>query len=349
MFLRNAWYCAGWDEDVTQGKDALVTRKIAGQRLVLYRIPSGRLIALADRCPHRRAALSLGRKEGDFLRCMYHGMKFAPDGTCVEVPGQSTIPDRACVRTYPVIEKDNWIWVWMGDPEKADPGLVCSAVGPGNPDWIIKTSQMHIQTNYRLEIANLADLSHVAWVHDKTVGGSIKFSEMKPRFTLTPRGLNTTTWVRSVPVTAAASHLFPDGTLFDIDMEIQHTVPCNWIMNFRLHLAGTEMNDFSNGQPVLDTWTCQSVTPCDEDSVDYYYSWGVRKDQYVPGLSEMLRDTLDVAFKEDAAVLEAQHLRMKESANEPMIDLALDAGPGKMLWVLDSLLKAEAREQAGSA
>lgn len=349
MFLKNAWYCAGWDYEVTQGKDSLVTRKIAGERLVLYRIPSGKLIAMADRCPHRQAALSLGRKEGDSLRCMYHGLKFAQDGSCVEVPGQATIPQRACVRTYTVVEKDNWIWVWMGDPAKADPGLICFSVGPGNPEWKIKTSKMHVKTNYRLEIANLADLSHLAWVHEKTVGGSPKYGQIAPKFTMTPRGLNTVFWARSVPATAGFAHLFPPGTLFDIGFDIQHTVPCNWIMHYTVYLAGTATEGDSNGQLVLDTWTCQTVTPCDEDSVDYYYSMGPRAEQDIPGLSEMMRETLDQAFREDAAVLEAQHLRVKEQPNIPVINIALDAGPGKMLWVLDKLLKEEAREESVTA
>ncbi|MGH8516338.1 MAG: Rieske 2Fe-2S domain-containing protein, partial [Panacagrimonas sp.] len=182
MFLKNAWYCAGWDSDVTTGKDALVSRKIANELLVLYRTTTGKLVAMADRCPHRQAALSLGRKEGDSLRCMYHGMKFSSDGVCTEIPGQSTIPERACVQTYPVVEKDNWIWVWMGEPTKADPNLICFSVGPGHPDWSIKTSQMRVNTNYRLEVANLADLSHLAWVHEQTVGGSPKYSSLKAQY-----------------------------------------------------------------------------------------------------------------------------------------------------------------------
>lgn len=344
MFLRNAWYCAGWDYEVTLGKDALVTRKIANQRLVLYRTSNGKLVVMADECPHRQAALSLGRKEGDSLRCMYHGMKFASDGVCTEVPGQSTIPERACVRTYPVVEKDNWIWVWMGDPEKADPGLICFSVGPGDPAWRIQTSKMRVNTDYRLEIANLADLSHLAWVHERTVGGSLQYSQIAPKFTLTPRGLNTKFWARSVPATAAFAHLFPPETLFDIGFDIQHTVPCNWIMHYTVHLAGTATEGDSNGQLVLDTWTCQTVTPRDEGSVDYYYSMGPRKEQDFPGLSEMMRETLDAAFREDARVLEAQYLRIKENPDMPRINIALDAGPGKMLWVLEKLLKEEAQE-----
>ena len=128
MFVRNAWYNAGWDHMFTQGKRSIVARQMAGERVVLYRKPDGQIAAMEDRCPHRQAALSLGQKEGDGLRCMYHGMRFGADGKCNEIPGQDTIPERACVRVYPVVEKDNWVWVWMGDKEKADPKLIPFAV-----------------------------------------------------------------------------------------------------------------------------------------------------------------------------------------------------------------------------
>jgi phenylpropionate dioxygenase-like ring-hydroxylating dioxygenase large terminal subunit len=85
---------------------------------------------------------------------MYHGIKFGPDGACVEIPGQTKIPHKARVRTFPVVEKNNWIWVWMGEPEQADESLICFAVGYDDPDWNIKTSEMHVDANYRLEVAN---------------------------------------------------------------------------------------------------------------------------------------------------------------------------------------------------
>ena len=345
MFLRNAWYCAGWDHDVTQGSASLVARKIAGMRLVLYRRLDGQLIALEDRCPHRHAALSLGRKEGDTLRCMYHGMRFDSDGKCVEVPGQDTVPARACVRTFPVVEKDNWIWIWMGDPALADPSKICFSVGPGDPEWRVKTSQTRVQANYRLEIANLADLSHLAWVHENTLGGSRMYADVQPDFTPLANGLNTKFWVYSVPATAAMQHLFPPDALFDLSFDITHTFPCNWVMNLKIHVAGTQTEGPSNGQQLLDTWTCQAVTPRDEDSVDYYYSWGPRAEQDAPGLSDMMRETLDAAFIEDQHVLEAQHVRIKENPDIPGINIAIDAGPGRMLRLLDKLLAEEAEAE----
>jgi vanillate O-demethylase monooxygenase subunit len=50
------------------------------------------VVALDDRCCHRAAPLSMGRVEGDDIRCMYHGMKFSADGKCIQIPGQEVIP-----------------------------------------------------------------------------------------------------------------------------------------------------------------------------------------------------------------------------------------------------------------
>ena len=86
MFLWNCWYAAAWDYEVN--KVGKLARTLLEKPIVMYRGESGQYIALDDRCCHRAAPLSLGRIEGDCIRCMYHGMKYGPDGICVEIPGQ---------------------------------------------------------------------------------------------------------------------------------------------------------------------------------------------------------------------------------------------------------------------
>lgn len=353
MFVRNAWYNAGWDHLFTQGKRSIVARQMAGERVVLYRKPDGQIAAMEDRCPHRQAALSLGQKEGDGLRCLYHGMRFGADGKCNEIPGQDTIPERACVRVYPVVEKDNWVWVWMGDKEKADPKLIPFAVGPSDPEWNIRTSQMQVEANYRLEIANLADLTHLAWTHRDTLGAHDlttrqQYTHIKPKFTMFPNAMRTQYVVRKVPINSFLSHLFPEGTLFDLDFDVMHTLPCTWVLHFKAFTAGDATEGPSNGQLVADTWTCQAVTPRNEHAVDYYYSWGAAKHCDFPGLSDLLRDVLNDAFTEDRHVLEAQQIRWNEKPDHPMVDIIHDAGPGKMLWLLDKTLKEEAKQAAAT-
>jgi vanillate O-demethylase monooxygenase subunit len=346
MFLKNSWYCAGWDYQLGRGRDDLLARRIAGEPIVLYRRLDGSGVAMEDRCCHRQAALHLGRIEGDCLRCMYHGMKFGPDGKCVEVPGQNHIPAGASVRTYPVVEKNNWIWVWMGDPAKADPGRICFAVGPGDPGWNIRTSQMSIKTNYRLEIANLVDLSHATWTHRKTLGGTDKWVTTKLTHTMTECGINSTYWMRSVPPPTALQHLFPPGMLVDAHVDVDVTLPCNFVIHFKVFSAGTATEGPSDGQLVLDSYSCQAVTPVDEGNLDYYYSWGpsVATDQHM--LAETLIGVLDAAFAEDKAVLEAQYRNWKERPDARMINIVHDAGPEKMLRLLDRLLAEEAAEEA---
>jgi vanillate O-demethylase monooxygenase subunit len=128
MFLCNCWYVAGWSHDIVAG--SLVSRRILGEPIVLYRKADGSVAALEDRCCHRLAPLSRGRIEGDDLRCMYHGLKFAPSGKCVEVPGQDLIPSTAVVGSYPVIEEDCWDLAVDGRLGVSRPGADPQSIEP---------------------------------------------------------------------------------------------------------------------------------------------------------------------------------------------------------------------------
>src|SRR6266446_7837832 len=115
IFLRNSWYVAAWNHELIDGRK--LARTILERPIVLYRGASGKVVALDDRCCHRAAPLSMGRIEGDDIRCMYHGMKFEPGGKCIQIPGQDMIPPKLGVRSYPVIERYNLIWIWMRSEE----------------------------------------------------------------------------------------------------------------------------------------------------------------------------------------------------------------------------------------
>src|SRR5436305_1671389 len=86
MFLKNCWYVACWDHELIDGK--LLARTLLEEPVLLYKAETGRVVALKDRCCHRGAPLSLGRREGECVRCMYHGLKFDPSGKCIQIPGQ---------------------------------------------------------------------------------------------------------------------------------------------------------------------------------------------------------------------------------------------------------------------
>ena len=102
MFLRNYWYVAAYDHEVS-GRP--MRRLILGEPVVLYRLEDGTPVALEDRCAHRHLPLSMGKLVGDTLQCHYHGLRYDRSGTCVRVPGQETIPRSARVRSSPLAER----------------------------------------------------------------------------------------------------------------------------------------------------------------------------------------------------------------------------------------------------
>jgi phenylpropionate dioxygenase-like ring-hydroxylating dioxygenase large terminal subunit len=108
---------------------------------------------------------------GDHLACGYHGLKFDVSGRCVEVPGQSLIPRGAKVRSYPVCEKWGAVWIWMGEPARADASKVPSLPWLADPKWTATPGYIHLKSNYQFLIDNLLDLTHVSYVHKKTLAG----------------------------------------------------------------------------------------------------------------------------------------------------------------------------------
>ena len=194
-YVRNAWYVAAWTDEIEAQKPFAVT--ILEEPVVIYRGESGRLVALEDRCVHRLAPLSLGRCEGDKLRCMYHGLLFDPAGSVVEIPGQDKIPPRARVRSYPVVARHSWVWIWMGDPQAADEDLIPPAVGLDHPDYILGHGHLDYAAEARLINDNLLDFSHLSYVHAESFQSGPVFAETQGKITPLERGIRYERWVEN--------------------------------------------------------------------------------------------------------------------------------------------------------
>ncbi len=169
MFLQDQWYAAALSREI---ETAPLGRTICGEGLVLFRTEGGALVALEDRCAHRHAPLSLGRVRGEAIECGYHGLCFDAAGTCVHIPGQNNIPPRARVRAYPVVDRHGWVWVWIGDPARADDALIPDFYWFDDPGWAGFQLYFHVQASAQLFVDNLLDLSHVAFTHEASIGSS---------------------------------------------------------------------------------------------------------------------------------------------------------------------------------
>src|SRR5262249_13716888 len=127
-----------------------------------------------DRCPHRFVRMSMGKRIGDTIQCGYHGLRFGAQGELVEKPNDKDNHNlKACLRSYPAIERYGVIWIWMGKPELADPASIPEfSCMSDKAHFTAMPGYSHIKANYELIVDNLLDLSHVHYLHPDIHAGS---------------------------------------------------------------------------------------------------------------------------------------------------------------------------------
>ncbi len=169
--IRNQWYAILESREVKPGKPIGVTRM--GEKLVLWRTAQGEVACMADLCPHRGVALSVGKLEGDCIQCPFHGFEYDTAGRCTLVPanGKTAEPPKALqARAYPARDAHGLIWIWWG-VLPARPALPpipwFSAIDDTLPN---RTVRDHWATHYSRAIENQLDVVHLPFIHHNTIG-----------------------------------------------------------------------------------------------------------------------------------------------------------------------------------
>lgn len=343
-YVRNAWYVAGWADEIEPGKPAAIT--ILGDPIVLWKSAGGAIHALADRCVHRMAPLSLGRCEGERLRCMYHGLLFASDGTVVEIPGQDTIPPQARVRSYPAVIRHSWAWVWMGDPALADEALIPPAVGLDHPDYILGHGQLDYEAEARLINDNLLDFSHLTYVHAESFGPGPQFAATPARITPLDRGIRYERWTEN----SIGSSSRRSETPMDSFMVYDFLIPGVLLMTGGIYPLGTARSlDYGAPDPELAvggvTFTSQAVTPMGDKTARYFFSWGPHRKFGDEAHRDMLMGIAAKAFAEDKVMIEAQQKVIDATERPRIMPTAHDRG----VTLFNRLVQRLAREEMPAA
>lgn len=138
-----------------------VPLKILGEELTLYRGEDNVARIIEGRCPHRGLVMSVGKVEGDSIRCRYHGWKFDASGQCDEQPFEpKCFASKVRLHSYQVEEYFGLIWAYLG----ADPA-------PPLPRWpeLERYGYFHVvelrKWNYFHDLENTVDDVHQRWVH----------------------------------------------------------------------------------------------------------------------------------------------------------------------------------------
>lgn len=335
--IRNAWYVAAWDHEV-QG-ETLLERQIIGQSLLFYRTAAGQVVALSNKCCHRHAPLSLGRREGDCVRCMYHGLKYDATGRCVEIPGQQAIPSIVRVRSYPVIEQKRWLWVWMGDAAPSAADTIPDTFSLADPAWRMKPGYLHYAANHHLISDNLLDFSHLSYVHAGTLGGTDQIAEARAKMERLARGVRLRREVRnSVPA--------PNHVRFGATGKVDRWWVYDYLLPGILLLeSGVKpaVRDTVDG-PTLRFHSCQALTPESESTTHYFFAQAHAFSLDDAGVTEALHQGLLLAFEEDRRMIEAQQRLIDRTEPQDMLGLPIDAALAGYRKLYAQALGGEATE-----
>ena len=335
MFLRNCWYIAAMSHEVGR---ALMQRWILGESVVLYRTEAGRAVAMRDACPHRSYPLSKGCLDGDNVRCLYHGLEFGPDGRCVRIPGQVTIPPRAKAHTYALVERWRWLWIWMGDPNKADESLIPDMHWNEAPGWIPTGGHFHINCHYQLLVDNLMDLSHETFVHPTTIGNA---AVAEAPCTTTVDGDRVRTYRKMEACPAPPLYVKLRGFSEPIDriQDINFSPPSHIVIKSRSVPHGSDPERTNLG---LEYRVLNGITPATARSVHHF--WAVPRN-FAPedSVTAAFHEGSVRAFSEDIGVLESQQDRIEQLGGQPAwIDINADSGGIAARRIVARLIAAEA-------
>lgn len=338
-YLTNTWYVAALAGEVT---DNLLRRLILDEPVLLFRNDSnGEIAALRDMCPHRFSPLSLGKRVAGGVQCPYHGLVFAPSGKCILNPhGDGRVLPSAKVQAYPAVERYGLIWIWPGDPSKADFSLVpdFSFLDTGN-QRTRDGGHMATNANYQLLTDNILDLSHADFLHPllDSSGGTRREA---PKVEELADGSIDVSWTWGATDTLGFL-----ASLFEPDAKVYTRIAVRWyppgIMHQRISSA-VHLDDLNHS---VRSEAMHMMTP--ETSLRTHYIWGglrnfnVDDDAFTAAFAEAVGKAFS---QEDKPMIEASQANMGDETNifalRPL-GLIGDAGGVRAREKLRKLIAAE--------
>ena len=337
-FVRNRWYVAAWDGEVA---NTPIARTICGEPIVMYRKLDGDVVAMRDACPHRLLPLSMGFREGDNLRCKYHGLLVGPDGSPEEMPlVDDPVNKKVCTPTYQTVERHRFVWVWIGEQEKADPNTVpdfwpCSTEG-----WVFDGGYMKVNCDYRLFVDNLMDLTHETYVHQGSIGQKeLMQAPLETRVEGTKVTLSR--WMPGVENPPFWKAML--GQEGEVDRwQICHFLePCSVLIDVGVAPVGkgASLDDHDMGVRgfVIDSMTPETETSC-------HYFWGMARNFEIhdQGVTERIKAGQDAIFNEDIEVLERQQKSIADNPDMPLRVLNIDSGGAHSRRIIERLMQENA-------
>jgi phenylpropionate dioxygenase-like ring-hydroxylating dioxygenase large terminal subunit len=337
MFIYNHWYVAGWSAELSSTP---IARTFLSEPVVLYRTASGRAVAMEDRCCHRNLPLSMGKVEGERIVCGYHGLAYDCSGQCVHVPGQEQIPTQARVRAFALAEYDGVLWIWMGQANLADESQIVRYPFHADPLWAHKATHYQINCHYELINDNLLDLSHVGYVHQKTIGGTPSaHSDAKLETQRSEDSVVVRRWMMdTVPPPTYQRNLGFKGRI-DRWMEITFVLGL-----IRIYIGANDVGqglDEAGKMDKLGIRIFNAITPETDKTTHYFWTAAHNFKINDASVTNAFHAEIAATFEEDRRVVEAQQQRFDQLPRRKTIAIRSDLGTAQARRLVQQRLLAD--------
>ena len=250
------------------------------------------------------------------------------------------LPPRLRARTYPVVEKHGWVWVWMGEASLADPATICDYHWNEEPGWQPVFGYTHVNAEYRLVVDNLMDLTHETFVHPTSIGqtavaetpiatgienGKVKVTRLMPGIPAPPLFAK----IRGLKTIDRWQHIY-----FDLPAHVRID-------------AGGVPADTKDMTKALRWMVQNAMTPETERSTHYFWSISRCFETQDQALSKMLHGQIQNIFEEDRLIVEQQQKMIEtDPLRRPLLSTNCDAGGAAARKMIDQALVAEAPARA---
>jgi vanillate O-demethylase monooxygenase subunit len=341
-YPRNQWWVGAMSHEVGR---TLMQRTILGDPIVFYRTESGDPVAMHGLCPHRLYPLALGTLQGDAVQCGYHGFTFDCTGTCIKVPSQNDVPRSFKTRVYPTVERGQWIWIWTGDPARADIAKIPDPPGVFKDGWETNVSRVDTYpSRYPLLIDNLMDLTHLGFIHRSIIGETNAFVQTKAEIVEGDGLLTLSRSVRNMAWGDFENFMFgADGsTFYDTQQASEYYGPC-MVVTGGPFTQRAEISPTGRPRDIGTLWFLHVMTP--ESPTSTHYFGGVSRNYRLGDAAYSLTQirNYEAVRQQDIvalSVIESYVDRFASTRTE--ISAAQDEGAIRVRRLLAAQIKSEA-------
>jgi vanillate O-demethylase monooxygenase subunit len=287
--------------------------------------------------------LSLGFVKDGNLVCGYHGLEMGCEGKTIAMPGQR-VRGFPAIRSFPVVERYGFVWVWPGQADKASLDLLPKFDFFDNPAWAYGGGLYHIACDYRLMVDNLMDLTHETYVHANSIGQ--KEIDEAPCVTKTEGDhVTTSRFMENITAPPFWKMALRGNKLAD-DVPVDRWQICHFTPPSHVMIEVGVAHAGHGGYHAPDNVKAYSVvvdfiTPETETSI--WYFWGMAR-KFQPqdvALTASIREGQGKIFSEDLQMLELQQKNLLAHPTRELLKLNIDAGGVQSRRVIDRLLAQE--------